>query len=559
MSGSREATWLWPAVALIASVSGVAAVAILEITQYPYPIWRALIFRHLLFHQDLAGLALLVAIAVLACIPATHAPALRLVEAIGRWPWATAAVTFVLLCLGTLHAAHNHALAGDEYLALMQSRIFAEGRLTGQYPPDLLPWLVSDYYRYRWVMVSAASGEIAATYWPGFALLLAPFSALGIPWACNPLMAALALVLIGRLAARLTGEVQAAGWAMLLTLASPAFTGQALSYFAMTAHLLVNLVYVWLLLERTPRRLFAAGLAGSLALVLHNPVPHLLFAAPWIVSLAWEPGARRRLLPLVLGYLPALVIGLAWAVFMRLMHGFIFFAPWPTDDNLLHQLGNLFWYWHFRLGMVFGQPGEYAIAGRFGELVRLWAWAAPGLPLVAAAGWWLGRHSDGLRLLGASFAVTLVGYFFVSFDQGYGWGARYVHPAFGALPILGAAAIVMTRGYPSLERLRGWAASAAALSLVLATALRGWQIHDFIAEHVSRRPPHLEGARQFVFVHYNQHHYTQDLVQNDPFLRDPVVFLLSRGRLEDYLMMRSLFPAARQISDDYRGHVWRLD
>lgn len=556
MSGSREATWLWPAVALIALVSGVAAVAILEITQYPYPIWRALIFRHLLFHQDLAGLALLVAIAVLACIPATHAPALRLVEAIGRRPWLTAVITFVLLCLGTLYAAHDHALAGDEYLALMQSRIFAEGRLTGQYPPDLLPWLVSDYYRYRWIMVSEASGEIAATYWPGFALLLAPFSALGIPWACNPLMAALALVLIGRLAARLTGEVQAAGWAMLFTLASPGFTGQAVSYFAMTAHLLVNLVYVWLLLERTPRRLLAAGLVGSLALLLHNPVPHLLFAAPWIVSLAWEPGARRRMLPLLAGYLPALVFGLAWAVFMRVMHGFIFFAPWPTDDNLLHQLGNLFWYWHFRLSMVFGQPGEYAIAGRFGELARLWAWAAPGLPLAAAAGWWLGRHSDGLRLLGASFAVTLVGYFFVSFDQGYGWGARYLHPAFGALPILAAAALVMC---PDFKTLRGWAASAAALSLVLATALRGWQIHDFIAEHLSRRPPYAEGARQFVFVHYIQHHYTQDLVQNDPFLRHPVVFLLSRGRLEDYLMMRSRFPAARQVSDDYRGHVWRVD
>ncbi len=556
MNGSRPATGLAPAVALIALVSGLAAVAVLEIVQYPYPIWRTQIFRHLLFHQDLAGLALLVAIAALACIPATHAPALRLVDAIGRRPGLTAAATFVLLCLGTLLVAQNHALAGDEYLALMQSRIFAEGRLTGQVPPDLLPWLVSDYYRYRWVMVGEASGEIAATYWPGFALLLTPFSALGIPWACNPLLAALAVMMIGRLATRLTGQVQAGGWAMLLALASPTLTGQAVSYFAMSAHLLASLVYVWLLLDRTPRRLFAAGLVGSLALLLHNPVPHLLFAAPWVVSLAWAPGARRRLLPLALGYLPALVLGLAWAVFMRQLHGFIFFAPWPSDGQLLNELGNLFWYWHFRLSMVFEQPGDYALAGRIGELVKLWAWTAPGLPLAAAAGWWLARRNPGLRLLGASLAVTLVGYFFVSFDQGYGWGARYVHPAFGALPILAAAALVMR---PDLQALRGWAASAATLSLVLATALRGWQIHDFIEEHLTRRPPYEPGVRQFVFVHYIQHHYTQDLVQNDPFLREPVVFLLSRGRLEDYLMMRSRHPQARQVSDDHRGHVWRLD
>ena len=559
MSASTEARWLWPAAALIALVSGAAAVAIIEITQHPYPIWRGLVFRYLLFRQDLTGLALLVAIAVLACIPATHAPALRLVEAIGRRPGLTAVLTFIALCLGTVYAAHNHALAGDEHLALMQSRIFAEGRLTGQVPPDLLPWLVSDYYRYRWVMVDAAAGEIAAIYWPGFALLLTPFSALGIPWACNPLLAAAALALIGRLARRLTGEVQAAGWAMLFTLASPGFSGQALSYFAMTAHLLVNLVYAWLLLERTPRRLFAAGLVGSLALLLHNPVPHLLFAAPWIVSLAWEPGARRRLLPLALGYLPALAIGLAWAAFMRAMHGFILFAVFPHDDNPLNILGNFFWYWHFRLGMVFGAPSEYSLAGRIGELVRLWAWAAPGLPLIAAAGWWLGRHNTGLRLLGASLAVTLAGYFLVSFDQGYGWGARYVHAAWGALPILGAAAVVKLGEMRSLAALRGWVAAAAVLSLVFATALRWWQIHDYIAEHVSRKPPYAAGLRQFVFVHHEIRYYTQDLVQNDPFLRDPVVFLLSRGRMEDYFMMRSLYPAARQVSDDWRGHVWRLD
>jgi hypothetical protein len=556
---NKPATWLAPTVALVALVSAAAAVAILEITQYPYPIWRGLVFRYLLFRQDLVGLGLLVAIAVLACIPATHAPALKLVEAIGRRPGLTAAAAFVALCLGTLYAGQNHALAGDEHLALMQSRIFAEGRLTGEVPPELLPWLVSDYYRYRWVMVDPAAGEIAAIYWPGFALLLAPFSALGIPWACNPLLAAGALALIAHLAEKLTGEAQAAGWAMLFTLASPSVSGQALSYFAMTAHLFVNLVFAWLLLERTPRRLFGAGLIGSLALLLHNPVPHLLFAAPWIVSLAWEPGARRRLLPLVLGYVPALVIGLAWAAFMRAMHGYILFAVFPHDDNPLHMLGNFLWYWHFRMGMIFTAPTEYSLAGRVGELVRLWGWTAPGLPLLAAAGWWLGRHDRELRLLGGSLAVTLAGYFLVSFDQGYGWGARYIHPAFGALPILGAVTVVAMDKHANLDKLRAWFASAAMLSLIFASALRWWQIHDYITEHVSRRPAYAEGQRQFVFVHHEMRYYTQDLVQNDPFLREPVVFLLSRGRIEDYFMMRALYPGARQVSDDWRGHVWRLD
>src|SRR4029079_17022210 len=127
-----------------------------------------------------------------------------------------------------------------------------------------------------------------------------PFALLDIAWACNPLLAAGALVLIGRLAARLTGRRPAACWAMLLTLASPAFAGMALGYFSMTAHLFFNLLYVWLLLER---RLLLAGVVGSFAPVLHNPWPHFLFALPWIGWIAWHDG-RRALLRLIAGYAP---------------------------------------------------------------------------------------------------------------------------------------------------------------------------------------------------------------------------------------------------------------
>ena len=553
--------WVFWMTLLVAATSALAAIYVQHYAQYPMPMWRGWVFRYLLFHQDMAGLALLVAIAVLACIPATHRPALAFVEAIGRRPWASAAVAFVVLCAGALFAAQNHALAGDEHLTLMQSRIFAAGRLSGEVPPELMPWLMADFYRYRWIMLDPYSGEFVSIYWPGFALLLTPFTRLGVPWACNPLLASLALVLIARLASRLTQSREAGGWAILLAAGSPAFSGFALSYFPMTAHLLLNLLFAWLLIERGRRGLVSAGLVGSLALLLHNPVPHMLFALPWIVWFGMQPEGRRNLALLSFGYLPGLAIGLAWAAYIRGMHGFIIAAPFPSDGEFLNELGNLYWYWTFRSSYIFGIPQEYAIGGRIGEQVRLWAWAVPGLPILALAGWWLGRPNAPLNLLALSVAVTIAGYLFVQFDQGYGWGARYVHPAWGALPVLGAAAVVL---WPAQMKgdaaLRGWIAAAATLSLVFATALRWWQIHDYISEHLARRPPHVEGARQFVFIRPDRdYYYDQDLVQNDPFLRKPTVYLLSRGQHSDNAMMRRLYPQARQVYNGPRGHVWRFD
>jgi hypothetical protein len=150
---------------------------------------------------------------------------------------------------------------------------------------------------------------------------------------------------------------------------------------------------------------------------------------------------------------------------------------------------------------------------------------------------------------------TVIGFLPVWFDQGYGWGVRYLHPVLGAVAVLAAAAIVLHRS----ENLRRYAAAAALLSLVLATPFRAAQIHDFMEDHLSRRPPLEKGVRQVVFVRFNYDYYTWDFVQNDPFLREPVIFMLSRGRANDEALLRQHFPGARFAREAQFGHVWRLD
>lgn len=539
----------------------VSIIIILDNTAYPDPVSRLLVFQYLLREQDLAGSVLLIAIAVAAYLPQTRSAVLDFVALLSRNPWPTAAITFFGLSVAMFAVVRNHPLAGDEHLALFQSRAFAAGRLTGEFPPDLFFHLIPGLYQFRWLVASESSGAVAAIYWPGFSILLVPFNLIGAPWACNPLLGSLSLVLTAKLATRLTGSAQAGGWAMLFALASPGFTGMALSYFSMTAQLFLNLAFAWLLLERSARGLVAAGVVGSVALVQSNPVPHMLFALPWIVWIARRPDARRNLLALAAGYAPlALLLGLGWWLFLRQLQGSVSIGPYPPDSDLFHRLANLLWYLHIEFRIVFEMLGDETITKRIAEQVRLWSWAVPGLPLLAFAGWWLQRRVTEVNLLALSLLSTLLGYLFVSFDQGYGWGARYVHSAWSALPILASAAMISISDATTGARIRSYVARAALLSLVFATALRFFQIRLFIDDQLSLRPPFENGVRQVVFIAPNRFHYTQDFVQNDPFLREPVIFMMSRGRVRNYEdVIRPRFPQARLTYDGPNGQVWRLD
>jgi hypothetical protein len=541
-------------------VGVLSIIVILDFGGYPFAPNRFWILEYNIRTQDFTGALLLMVLVVVACVAPARAAALALVEVIARHPWRTALVAFVALCLGALFVEHAHPLAQDEYAALFQSRVFAAGRLTAQFPPEMVARLIPPYYLNQFLYASMQSGEVASAYWPGFALLLAPFSLVKAPWACNPLLACLALVLMGRIAVRLSGEPRAAGWAMLLALASPAFTAMAMTYFSMTAHLLLNLAFAWLLLEKAPGRLVLAGALGSFALLLHNPLPHTLFALPWIAWLALQPDRYRNLLALAAGYAPlAFGIGFGWAFLLAGLQGPTHFGLLAHDDSPVHRLVNFFWGWFVRMHSALPAPGDAVLATRFAELVRLWTWAVPGLPLLAAAGWWLARRDRRVLLLGLSFACSVLGYFLIGFSQGNGWGARYFHPAWGVLPVLAALALVRPRPGHPCERLGGYVAVLAVLSLLAASALRATQIHGFVEMHLANRPVAAQGGRQIVFVAFKRSEFTMDLVQNDPFLRDPVWYMMSYGATRDADFMRNRFPGARREHIDARGSVWRLE
>ncbi len=461
-----------------------------------------------------------------------------------------AGLTAVLLSAGAVWIYRVYPLSMDEYAPLFQARVFARGQLAAQFPPPLIERLFPPRAIGHFFSVSPADGRVVSRYWPGFALLLTPFVKWHAAWLLNPLLAMGSLLLIWRITRRVFDSDAAAGLAVLFAVASPAFTINAISLFSMNAHLFFNLAFVALLLRPTPRRILAAGLAGSVAVILHNPLSHLLFALPWIVWLGVRPRRARNLALLGIGYLPLTVgVGVAWVLYREAVAGAG--GAFSLPEILSGIAGGGTW-------LV--APSLRILVVRFMCLVKICSWAVPGLVVLAVFGGWRWRREPVVRLLAASAVLTFLAYFFVRFTQGHGWGYRYFHSVWGVLPIFAAGALLKDRGPRAAWRknLLRFAVTAALLSLVLGTTLRAVQVERYISRRLAELPAAPAEGRAVCFINTQYGYAAEDLLKNDPFLRDRVLCLISRGRAADAKFVAKLHPGAKLFRSGPGGSCWAL-
>jgi hypothetical protein len=344
-----------------------------------------------------------------------------------------------------------------------------------------------------------------------------------------------------RITLDITGERRAAGWALLFGMGSAVFWADGISYYAMQAHLTLNLLFARLLLQPARARAVAAGVVGSLALVLHNPVPHALFAAPW----AWwllRGTQRRRFLPwLALGYLPlTALLGGGWLALRTSIAGS------DTPASVLAVTAGAVLHW----------PDLKILDMRLAGLVKLWIWAVPGLYLLAAIGWARLRDQPAVRLLAQSAVLTFGGYLFVNLDQGHGWGYRYFHGAFGVIPILAACAL--SARADAEHKFAAFAGAAAVLGLALLVPLQMQEMRQFIARHLAQLPPPRRPGNDVYFIDARGGYYAADLIQSDPELRGPDLRLASRGPRWDAELMRQNWPAAVRVGRTPWVEQWYL-
>jgi hypothetical protein len=493
-----------------------------------------------LLAPDLKAAWIGLAICCLAALWSRPAPILRVVEFLSERASWVAAASVVLFALGAVAVYHDYPLSMDEYAAVFQSKIFASGQLSAQLPPSYVDWLVVRGFNGEFLIASRETGRAIEMYWPGFAMLLAPFELLQAQWLCNACLAALTLVLIHSITKQLTQDQRAAGWALLFALGSGAFVANAISFYSLQAHLTANLLFVALLLRPTRYRALYAGLVGSVALILHNPIPHVLFAIPWMIAMALDRNQRRFCLPLIVGYLPGLCLGLGWL----LLRSDIGSAghTLPSISGLAHG--------------VFTWPNVNVLNTRAASFVKMWVWAVPCLFAFAALGASRHRENPKVRLLAVSAVLTFAGYFFVTFDQGHGWGYRYFHSAWGVIPILAGCA--MTNRSDANIKFSTFAGACAILSLVIIVPLQLSEIRQFISQQLAQLPPPRRPGNNVYFIRPRGGFYVADMVQMDPDLRDVDLFLVSRGTETDANMVLLNWPGAQRISSGSAYEQWYL-
>ena len=500
----------------------------------------SLIFRDLLMKYDRLAAWLALAICLSAVWWRRPTPILRLVDFIAQHPIGMAWATVAALAICAVVVYHDYPLAMDEYAAVFQSKVFASGSLAAKVPPDLVDWLVVRGFNGTFLVASPENGRIIEAYWPGFALLLAPFQFLTVPWLCNPLLSGLSVLLIYWITREICMDRRAGGWAMLFALASGAFLADGISYYSMQAHMAANLVFVALLIRPSVNRAFTAGLVGSLALILHNPVPHALFAIPWIVALAFTSEQRRYLVPLLVGYMPGVALGIGWLVFR---------AETGSGGAVLAAIdaigsGVIVW------------PNALLLNNRIAALVKMCVWAMPSLFALALLGCVLRRADSRVRLLVSSAILTFVAYLFVRFDQGHGWGYRYFHSAWGVVPILAGCA--MGDRPETNWRLVSFAGATAILSLLLLIPFQMGQINQFITQHLAQLAPPTRPGNNVYFIHPLGGYYLADMIRFDPMLRNKDLFLVSHGTALDMQMIQRNWPGAVRVSGSREADQWYL-
>jgi 4-amino-4-deoxy-L-arabinose transferase-like glycosyltransferase len=351
----------------------------------------------------------------------------------------------------------------DEVAYLYQARTIALGRLTvpsPEQPGAFWTPFVLDH-----------QGQRFGKYPPGWPALLSLGILARVPWAINPVLAALCAYLLYRLGKTLYDE-RTGLLAAALSLASPLFlvlSGSYLSHMASLAWLLLfSLWFVWITQGRSQWFALGAGLALGMAF-LTRPLTAAAYAAPFMAYSLVQ--VLRRQQPTWTSYLLVALAGGTAAALLPL------YQWWVTGDPWLNPY--VLWWPYDRIGFgpgIGAMPGGhspfYAWINLRQDIPRaatdLLGWPATSwVPLLLGLGL-KPRRSRDWALLAPAICLIVAYLFYWIGSPARLWGPRYYFEGFAGLWLLSAVGLLKVWDW-ARERKEVWLKPALLGAIVLIT------------------------------------------------------------------------------------------
>ncbi|HZZ36078.1 MAG TPA: hypothetical protein VFE03_10160 [Caulobacteraceae bacterium] len=420
-----------------------------------------------------------------------------------------AALTAAIGLGGALSVYHGYALSMDEFMANFDAEILRRGVLQAPVAEAWRPYInaLQPIFRHGY----GGDAAWSSNYLPVSAAFRGLFDLIGAAALTNALWAGLAVICTYGAARRMWPDRPEGAMAAAVLLAtSSQVLVTAMTPYAMTAHLALNMAWLWLFLRRTPASDAAAAGVAALACGLHQVLFHPLFAAPFVFGL-WIGRQWRRAAWYTAAYL---LIALAWSAYWTVAHQLIGAGAGTPAASA-----------------AAGTPIEEAatLAGYFKvsglglmakNLLRFVAWQNPLAIALAVWGLIAALKTDGvLRALIAGFVLTIAAMFVLMPSQGHGWGYRYVHG------LLGSVCLVAAHAWMRISEREGqagpaWAmlAASCAFSLLVLLPVRAWQVERWVAPYAAATRAIAAKDADVVIVDPRGMFYGDDLVRNDPFL-----------------------------------------
>jgi len=417
--------------------------------------------------------------------------------------------------IGWRLVCQQYALSYDEVMARFDAVSILHGHVLTPVAPIWRRYIQAMQPHFLFTAQNNAAWSSA--YLPFNALFLAPFEALRLAGLANALLSGLAVLALYGVARRLwPARRDAAVVASLLLVSSSQFVITAMTPYAMSAHLALNLVWLWLFLRGRARSDIAAIVVAFVACGLHQFIFHPLFAAPFILHL-YLTRQRRRAAGFMLAYGLILTVWLLyWHVLLRVSgYGL-------ADAGMDHEKVGLVALVHRIIRLVSHRDAN-TLPLMLANIVRFIAWQNPLAIGLCAVSIPLCLRQGGLftaLILGPILMLALV--FYLLPWQGHGWGYRYLHGFLGSVCLIAAAGwVAWVPAQDATAARTGWSLILASTGFSLAILLpwRAVQAHQFIRPFALAEQKLLALPVDVVVLDAGGTFFGGDLVRNDPLLQ----------------------------------------